>query len=112
MRHCASRTLSDTEVGYAQIEKECLAIVFSLESFHQYMFGRETKVYTDHKPPETIVKKPLHKAPKRIQGMLLRLLQYTYDIEVTYRRDKEMHIANALSRTYLSDGNDRQRQFS
>ena len=91
----ASRALSDTEVGYAKIEKESLAIVFPLERFHQYMFGREIAVYTDHKPLETIVKKPLHKAPKRIQGMPLRLLQY--DIEVTYRRGKEMHIADALS---------------
>ena len=32
----ASRALSTTEVGYAQIEKECLAIIFSLERFHQY----------------------------------------------------------------------------
>ena len=79
----ASRALSDTEVDYAQIEKECLATVFSLERFHQYYFGRETVVHTDHKSLETIVKK--HKAPKRIQGMLLRLLQY--DIEVTSRGD-------------------------
>ena len=96
----ANRALSDTEVGYAQIEKECLAIVFSLERFHQYTFGRETAAYTDHKSFETIVKKPLHKAPKRIQGMLLQLLQY--DTEVTYRRGKEMHVADALSRAYLS----------
>ena len=63
----ASRALSDTEVGYAQIEQECLAIVFSLERFHQYTFGREAAEYTDHKPLEAIVKKPLHKAPKRIR---------------------------------------------
>ena len=53
----ASRALSTTEVGYAQIEKECLPIVFSLERFHQYTFGRNTIVNTDHKPLETIVKK-------------------------------------------------------
>ena len=53
----ASRALSITEVGYAQIEKECLAIPFSLERFHQYAFGRKTIVNTDHKPLETIVKK-------------------------------------------------------
>ena len=70
----ASRALSTTEVGYAQIEMECLAIVLSLERFHQNTFGRKTIVNTDHKPLETIVKKPLCKAPKRIQGMLLRLL--------------------------------------
>ena len=48
----ASRAFSTTEVG-----KECLAIVFSLERFHQYTFGRKTIVNTDHKPLETIVKK-------------------------------------------------------
>ena len=35
----ASRALTDTEERYAQIEKEMLAIVFSLEKFHQYTFG-------------------------------------------------------------------------
>ena len=35
----ASRALTDTETRYAQIEKEMLAIVFSLEKFHQYTFG-------------------------------------------------------------------------
>ena len=80
----ASSALSTTEVGYAQMEKECLAIVFSLERFHQYTFGRETIGNTDHKPLETIVKKTLCKAPKRIKGMLLRLLQY--DIVVKYTK--------------------------
>ena len=97
----ASRALSDTEVGYAQIEKECLAIVFSLERFHQYTFGRETIVHSDHKPLEAIVKKPLSKAPKRIQGMLLRLLHY--NIVIKYTKGTDMHIADTLSRAHLAD---------
>lgn len=106
----ASRALSDTETGYAQIEKECLAIVFSMERFHQYTFGRKTTVHTDHKPLEMIVRKPLHKAPKRLQGMLLRLLQY--DTEVIYKKGTEMHIADMLSRAYLPLDPHHKDQFS
>ena len=62
----ASKTLSDTERRYAQIERECLAIVFSLEKFHQYYFGRKTIIPSDHKPLEATIKKPLYKAPKRL----------------------------------------------
>ena len=94
-----SRALSQTETRYAQIEKECLAIVFALEKFHQYTFGRLTTVYSDHKPLEMIVKKPLNKAPKRLQGMLLRLMQY--DVEIVYKCGKQMYLADMLSRSYL-----------
>ena len=97
----ASRALSATECEYAQIEKECLAIVFSLERFHQYTFGRKTIIHSDHKSLEMIVRKPLHKAPKRLQGMILRVIQY--DIEVVYKKDKEMYIADSLSRAYLPE---------
>ena len=36
----ASRALSLTEQSYAQIEKECMAIVFACEKFDQYLNGR------------------------------------------------------------------------
>ena len=59
----ASCTLTDTEKRCAQIEKELLAIVYACERFHQYIYGRTVEVETDHKPLETILKKPLHQAP-------------------------------------------------
>ena len=47
----ASRTLSATEQQYAQVEKECLGIVFACERFNQYLQGRECVIVdTDHKP--------------------------------------------------------------
>ena len=100
----ASRALSDTEQRYAQIEKEALAIVFSLERFHQFTFGRHVHVQSDHKPLETIVKKPLHRAPRRLQGMLMRMLHY--DIDIQWTKGKDMHIADMLSRAYLPDSSE------
>ena len=76
----ANRALTETESRYAQIEKEMPAIVFSLEKF-----GRRTIVHTDHKPLESIVKKPLHHAPKRLQRMMIRLQQC--DLEIRYKRE-------------------------
>ena len=95
----ASRALRSTEQNYAQIEKECLAIVFSVERFHQYTFGRPITIHTDHKPLEIIVKKPLSRAPKRLQSMMLKLLNY--DLEIKYVRGISLHIPDMLSRAYL-----------
>ena len=57
----ASRALTEVKSRYAQIEKQKLAIVFSVKKFNDYRFGRWTIIYTDHKPLESIVKKPLHR---------------------------------------------------
>ena len=73
----ASRTLSQVEQRYAQIEKECLAIVFACAKFSQYITRREViPVETDHKPLQSIFKKSLLTAPSRLQRMLLRLQCY------------------------------------
>ena len=60
---------------HAHIETECLATVFAFERFHLYTFGRGTIVDSDHRPLESIVKKPLDKTPRRLQGIPLRMLQ-------------------------------------
>lgn len=69
----SSRSLSDTEKRYAQIEKEMLSIVHAATKFHCYIFGKETTVFNDHKPLEMIFQKPLASAPMRLQKMLLKL---------------------------------------
>ena len=46
----ASRALTKAQQNYAQIEKETLGITFACNRFHQYIFGREVTVETDHKP--------------------------------------------------------------
>ena len=91
----ASRALTDTEINYAQIEKEMLAIVFAAERFEQFIYGRPVKVDTDHKPLESIFKKNLNCAPKRLQRMLLTLQKF--DLTVYYKRGTEMYLADTLS---------------
>ena len=97
----ASKTLTPTEVGYAQIEKETLAILFGCTRFKNYVYGRRTVVESDCKPIESIMKKPLCSAPPRLQRLLLQLQQY--DIEVTHVRGKNIPLGDALSRNYVSE---------
>ena len=44
----ASRALSSNERNWAQIEKELLAVVFGLERFDQYTYGKKVIVQNDH----------------------------------------------------------------
>ena len=79
-----------------------LAIVFSLEKFNQYTYGRHVEIQSDHKPLESILKKSLACAPKRLQGMMMRLKKYDY--EVQYERGTNLYLADTLSRAYLPTG--------
>jgi hypothetical protein len=94
----ASRALSQAETQYAQIEKELLSIVFALNRFDTYCYGRRVIVETDHKPLLAIHKKSLAASPKRLQRMWLRLQRY--DFELVCRKSSEMHVADTLSRAY------------
>ena len=100
----ASRALTDTEKQYAQIEKELLAVVYALEKFNQYVYGKTVQVESDHKLLESITKKSLCQAPPRLlQRMLLRLQKY--DFILNYKPSKEMVIADTLSRACCNDTN-------
>ena len=98
----ASRALSRVEQTYAQIEKECLAILFAAERFDQYLLGRQlVTVNTDHKPLVPIFSKSIFSAPKRLQRMILRLQKY--NLAVKYCPGSQMYIADKLSRAFLTD---------
>lgn len=93
----ASRALTPTEQNYAQIEKECLSIVFACQRFHHYLHGRDMiTAETDHKPLIPIFSKPLLNAPKRLQSMLLAL--QSYNLQVTYKPGPKMFVSDTLSR--------------
>ncbi|KAK2718380.1 hypothetical protein QYM36_005628 [Artemia franciscana] len=97
----ASRALSTTEQNYSQLEKELYAIVFGCKHFHHYIYGRKTIVTTDHRPLKTILSRPLHTAPARLQRMMIQI--QPYDIEVDYSPGSDILVPDALSRLHLPD---------
>lgn len=101
----ASKSLSDTQQRYSQIEKELYAVLYGCERFHQYVFGLNSFIIeTDHKPLISIVKKNFELCPPRLQRMLLGLQRY--DFQLVYKRGKDLHIADTLSRAYLISSDD------
>ena len=96
-----SRSLTNSQSRYAQIEKELLAVQFSLERLNQHTYGKNVIVESDHKLLESIVKKPLSAAPPRLQRLLLRMQKYDYTNK--YKPGKELVVPDMLSRAPLPE---------
>ena len=92
----ASKALTETERNYSNIERETLGVVWGLERFNYYIFGKHCTVNTDHKPLEAIFKKRLSSCPPRLQRFLMRALKY--DVTINYVKGPDVPIADALSR--------------
>ena len=94
----ASRTLSAAEKNYAQVE-EGLAVVYGVTKFHNYLYGRDFIIESDHQPLMTLfgsAKETPPLASSRIQRWALTLSAYRYSIR--YKAGKSLGIADALSR--------------
>lgn len=50
----ASRKFNEIEQKYSVTDQEALAIVFGVNKFHQYLYGRRFILLSDHKPLERI----------------------------------------------------------
>ena len=100
----ASRGMTRAERNYAQIEKELLAISFACERFHNYIYGLDVLVETDHRPLISIFKKSLYDTPARLQRLRIRLQKYNLKLE--FVPGKQLIIADTLSRAYTKCEND------
>ncbi|XP_039524968.1 uncharacterized protein K02A2.6-like [Pimephales promelas] len=98
-----SRTLNQAERNYSQLDKEGLAIMFGLQRFHKYLYGRKFTIVTDHKPLLSLFNElkavPQMSSP-RIQRWAVTLRAYEYNI--IYKPGKDHGNADALSRLPLS----------
>jgi len=63
----ASRSMSETECRYAQIEKEALATTWACDKFAPYILGKKIHIETDHKPLVPLLsKKHMDSMPPRV----------------------------------------------
>lgn len=89
-----SRTLNPAERNYYTIEKELLAIVWSVKHFRPYLYGRNFKIRTDHQPLTWLFN--LKDPSSRLMRWRIKLEEYDYTIE--YVQGTSNLVADALSR--------------
>ncbi|XP_022800043.1 uncharacterized protein K02A2.6-like [Stylophora pistillata] len=80
----ASRSLSETEKKFSQIEKEALSLVWGVKKFQMCLEGRHFTLVTDHQPLKYIMdpgKAVPVTAAARIQSWCLFLGAFSYNIE-------------------------------
>ena len=94
----ASRSMSERERQYAQIEKEALATTWACEKFATYVLGMH---FTIEPLVPLLGEKNLDNLPPRILRFRLRLARFDYSIQ--HIPGKLMYTADALSRAPTSD---------
>lgn len=90
-----SRSLTRQEMKYTVTEKECLAVIFSVEKLRHYLEGVHFKVITDHHSLLWLhnLKDPVG----RLARWALRL--QPYDFELIHRKGKDHIVPDFLSRS-------------
>ena len=101
----ASRSITKHEREYAQVEKEALAVTWAIDRFHSYLYGHHFEVETDNRPLSTIFSRGLSSAPFRIQGFMLKLQLYTFDVVLVPR--KYIKAADYLSKVYVANSDEK-----
>ncbi len=95
----ASKKLLPRERNYSVVEKECLAVVWGVEKFHRYLFGREFILQTDHQPLLYLNKAKVANA----RLMRWALLLQPYRMRIVAIRGADNLGADYLSRSVLKD---------
>ena len=96
-----SRSMTPTELRYAQIEKEALAFTWACERLADYLIGLNFHVETDHKPLVPLFSKHLEELPIRVQRFRLRMMRFQFTI--SHVPGKDLIVADTLSRAPSAD---------
>ena len=94
----ASRFLTDCERKYAINELELLGVLWGLEYFRYYVYGKRINILTDHQALQTLMKR--NRAHKQYSARLTRWLDLLghFDVNVQYTAGKTIPLTDYLSR--------------
>lgn len=91
-----SAKLNKAQKHYTTTEKECLAVILSIEKFRPYLDGVKFVVYTDH--ASLVWLQNMKEPTSRLARWALRLA--SYDFELIHRKGKDMIVPDCLSRVH------------
>jgi hypothetical protein len=94
----ASRSLTKPERNYSVTEQECLAVIWAVEHFHQYLGTTQFYLITDHSALQWLRTSELKGRRAR---WILRLEPYNYTI--IHRPGRKHNNADAMSRMYETE---------
>lgn len=91
----ASKKLLDRETRYSAIERECLAVIWGVQHFQYYLYGRRFIWETDHQPLQYL---------ESFRGSNSRLMRWSlalqpFDFQVVHISGIDNHLADILSRS-------------
>ena len=102
-----SKTLSQAEQRYSNIEREPQAIVFVVKRLKQFLLSQKFNLETDHRPLELIfaTNKEL---PKPLSARITRwaFSLMAFDYEIKYKEDSSIPHADAMSRLKFDKDDD------
>ncbi|GBL97384.1 Uncharacterized protein K02A2.6 [Araneus ventricosus] len=95
----ASRSLTEAERNYSQLDREALAIIFGVSHFINYIYGRHFVLITDNQPLSRIFH-PKTGFPKMTSARLLCYASFLaeFDYTVKFRKGLENQNVDCLSR--------------
>ena len=93
----ASKSLSEAEQRYSNIERELLGVVWAIQHFNHYTFANKINIISDHKPLQPLFSgKSLTSCSPRTARLLLKVIDR--DVRFFYQQGPSMYLSDPLSR--------------
>ena len=92
----ASKSLSEAEKHYSNIDRKLLGVVWAINHFHHYTFANKIYLISDHKPLHPLFSgKSLVSCSPRTARLLLKIVNK--DVTFFYQNGPSMHVSDDLS---------------